>query len=496
MKNEEFDDAIRKKLESLNQTYTESDIDKVHHQVMKLSRFPWKGSTGSWLLYSLSAAAFTTALIWSVSQFRSNKTVSFSADTLTKQSVIPATEILKNTKDTFNLPAISPNPVSPAPENKQSGSIEKNTHSTPVSNPNSKALTQTKTVTQNQLPRLAATTTSNAAVDKTPVAETIKTNSPATDSTIVKSAIQTTSQLTVNSVKPSPETVTVEAEIASPDKNNRVQIIPASEVEPEPNVVNTQSDCTGKITIAPQSPAVSQGEITGKSAVDNKTSPSKGILSADTLPAEKKGKSQENPFSRVKGSSIKVGTDFQLSGQSLTPGINAEFIIADHFGIQTGLKYRIYRDEHFTDKADFFGHKPHDFNHRIEDHFAGQDHVRDVTISNRILQVPLFFNYRLPLKRNYNLSFSLGTDLDVYLRQKLYYTIAPDTGGMHQDNFQAKGNVSLVNTFTFSAGVGKQWKSWLLEVQPYISPRFTEVFYKPKEIEFGVEIGIKYCFGK
>jgi hypothetical protein len=188
---------------------------------------------------------------------------------------------------------------------------------------------------------------------------------------------------------------------------------------------------------------------------------------------------------------------FQVSNQSIATGLNGELVFGRHFGFQTGLNYRIYQKEHFSDQKDFFNHRPPpDSHHWIDDHLSGKEHISDVTISNSLLQIPVAFSYYIPLKRNYTVSFSLGTDLDVYLHQKLSYTDNADTNNHHHDDFQDKGKVSLLNTFTFSAGASKQWKSWLLEAKPYISPRFTEVFYKPKEMEFGVEIGVKYCFGK
>ena len=57
MKTEDFDKALRDKLNSINHTYSNSDIDKVFRHVKKNRRFAWKGLKGSWIFYSLSAAA-------------------------------------------------------------------------------------------------------------------------------------------------------------------------------------------------------------------------------------------------------------------------------------------------------------------------------------------------------------------------------------------------------------------------------------------------------
>ena len=67
---------------------------------------------------------------------------------------------------------------------------------------------------------------------------------------------------------------------------------------------------------------------------------------------------------------------------------------------------------------------------------------------------------------------------------------------MENYNFQAKGNVVPFNNPVISIGLEKQWKSWTFQLQAFIKPRLKEVFYKPKELEFGVGVGIKHKFWK
>jgi hypothetical protein len=67
---------------------------------------------------------------------------------------------------------------------------------------------------------------------------------------------------------------------------------------------------------------------------------------------------------------------------------------------------------------------------------------------------------------------------------------------MDHNRFMAKAKVMSFNNRVISAGMEKQWKLCGIQLQPFMAPRLKDVFYKPKELEFGVGVGVKYSFGK
>jgi hypothetical protein len=141
-------------------------------------------------------------------------------------------------------------------------------------------------------------------------------------------------------------------------------------------------------------------------------------------------------------------------------------------------------------------HRHHDFNRRIEDHFEGREQITDVSIDNKLLQVPISLKYYVPLKKDFSIFFSLGTNLDIYLNQELSFSNRVDSNRLENHNYQAKGTVTPFNNLIISAGLEKQYKSWIFKLEPFIEPKLRQVFYKPKEFEFGIGVGVKYSFGK
>jgi hypothetical protein len=463
MKNEDFDEAIREKLESLNQPYTEGDIDKVYNHVVSKRKFLWKGKGGSLLLYSLSAAAFTVFTYFAVSHFRNIDQVTVHKNNITNQDIRSASD-----SNTFNN---APSDTAIFIHSK-TVSESQQSENQPVTKPDSVSNTKAE-VPKQKVFRV-----------KPQIAEKAKPNSN--------------------------EVVSPIAIVSSQDK------IPTQPSVDEPQKAKGAGNENVKINIEEIAEKIAQEksaiqdlsqpvEQKAKSESKPANTPDKPAINQDTLiktDSSKHGNLPDTtgivPIANYKKTKIRIRTDFQLSNQSFGTGVSGELLFNNHFSVETGLKYRLYRPEYFIDKADLFRHKRPDFNRRIEGHLNGKDHISEISINNSLLQIPVTLKYYVPLKRNYSIYVSLGTDLDIYTKQKLRYVESADTGMMppRDNNFRAKGQVSVLNNMVISAGLEKQWKSWSFQLQPFISPKLKEVFYKPKELEFGVNIGVKYCFGK
>jgi hypothetical protein len=153
-------------------------------------------------------------------------------------------------------------------------------------------------------------------------------------------------------------------------------------------------------------------------------------------------------------------------------------------------------EQQFPDREAMHGGPPHGFNPHINDHFGDKNHVSDIRIQSQLLQLPLAINYQVPLKHNYTLGFSLGTELDLYLYQQVSYTRHQDSTGTDFPHFGSRGNVVPFNSLYFGAGISKQWNHLLLNVQPYYNQRVKDLFYKPGEAEFGIGIKLMYLIAR
>ena len=456
MNTEDFDEAIRKKLESLNQPYSDAEIDKVYSHVQRKRKFPFKGSGGSWLLYSLSAAAFTVVTILTVSHFQDQRDLAFNSKNSTQKVNI-------NTVDS----TVSTGNASDTAEFKASETIA-------LKLPEPESVTASESVQKNEISTKTKQTTSSKPENAKPASAIPVTSQPGKESVINLGRDKTSKPVILAETKAN-STVKIEDVFAKPDSID----------------IKTQVNSQLPQESQPIAPEVIPILISENKKDDLAKVP-------DTLISEKSVEPVRLPDSAAKSKNVKIriGADFQLSNQSFGTGISGEVLFNNHFGIETGLIYRTYQAVQFPDKDAFFMHQHHDFNHGIENHFQGKDHIRDVSINNRTLEIPITLKYYVPLKKNFSVYFSLGTNVDIYLNQKLNYTFNADSGKTDNGTYKSQGNVVPFNNLVISAGLEKQWKSLSFQIQPYIAPRLKDVFYKPKELEFGLGVGVKYSFGK
>ena len=84
MKTEEFDDALRQKIESINPLYEEGDIDKVHNYVTK-NRSMYSNNRLRYLIgTSLAGLVIAGLLLWNISQWNEHKDLIQKVETLQK----------------------------------------------------------------------------------------------------------------------------------------------------------------------------------------------------------------------------------------------------------------------------------------------------------------------------------------------------------------------------------------------------------------------------
>ncbi len=455
MKTEDFDKALRDKLNSINHTYSNSDIDKVFRHVKKNRRLTWKGLKGSWIFYSLSAAAMvviSTTVLYkmplgtSVKKHEVTSAVS-NAGKVQDNIVIADSIVEKRNPEADSTQINSGMAAQPAP-------VATVKHESFIQ-PDMAANRSTKRGTGSHNPE-----------NKTPIANT----EPGEMTTVA--AVTSVNNVPVEQ-KSDPVKNTVSAEV--PRTEN--EITQAAEIPKAPPV---------------QPPAL-QADV---------SNPGVALKATDTQKQDSANFQPEMVQKSDSGSvdpkkiSVLPGISFNVSNQRIGTGLSVDVTFGKHVGITTGLTYNFLYEQQFPDRETMHGGPPHGYNPHLNDHFGDKNHVSDIRIQNQLLQLPVAINYQVPLKHNFTLGFSLGTELDLYLYQKVSYTRHLDSMRTDSPHFGSRGTVVPFNSMFFGVGASKQWNHLQLNIQPYYNQRIKDLFYKPGEAEFGVGIKLMYVIGK
>lgn len=448
MKTEDFDEIVRKKLDSIDFPVSESDVEKVFRHVGRKGGFSAKRFPSGLITATLSAAAITGLIIWNVAQMKTNQLIESKIDTLEQTLQVVNAKIEQSRIDSSRNSIFAQTTPPPQPQ-------------------------------------------------KTPAKETAAPLHP---------ALQTAQLLAVhpNEMDLTPDATPRPATISPMPRH-----APSGITNPVPTSAHLPYSQPRQLLAVQQSPEGKPDKTTGadKPVVSNKKEPRKTKIT----PPEKNNQPQKGNrttdtanrrfflagMTKWAGSTqLKTGIHTEATNYQRSIGIAVEWQVAQNWSLFTGLRYSVVKQERFRDKGDLQDHRkpwpPDQFDKPHDDRFDPMN----ITFDNQLLQVPLALRRYLPTKnKNLRGFLTLGTNLDIALYQQIGFD-------NHHDSLPTQ-HQKLSNTLTpvafnnMVAGVGIQyrWRRFDFQAQPLVVIPLRETGYKPKDIQFGVGINLLYNLG-
>jgi hypothetical protein len=457
MNNQEFDDAIRKKLEGVGQTFTEADIDKVFQHVTTAKPTIWQWLRGHWYLPAITMVSITAVVVLLFLN-RSEKS---------EVKEMPAKEVAARVSPaSTDAQQSAPDTVKAVPAeigNLPSGNAISDTlsadHYTQSESEKLNLNTGQTTKRTKQMVKSEAKSDIRSYYADTPVTEAAANERP---------VLQASAQEIISEKQEKP----VQEKLA--DTSSRYQPVNDEEVSavPEAGLKTKEND----LVIAEP--------------------PMKNTAKPDSKLGDEPGIKKKITISKPELKGLNLSGTYALGNLGYGPALNAKLLFGKGFGFATGVRYLTTYKEQFNSREELEKDRHHHVHPGIKDRFHENDMFSDIVIKNQLLQVPLMLTYSLPLKKKFTLDFQLGTEWDVYINQKIDLEQRTDSSGKHPGHFRGSGNAVPFNNIVFSAGISRQWGKFSFHVSPFVSPGLKNVFYKPKEIEFGVSAGVGYRLGK
>lgn len=86
--------------------------------------------------------------------------------------------------------------------------------------------------------------------------------------------------------------------------------------------------------------------------------------------------------------------------------------------------------------------------------------------------------------------------MDVKLWQNLNFRIENDTISNKRQSFITPEKATAFNNIYLTTGLEKSWRSWSIQVQPFLGYQFNTPGYRRFKWEPGIGAGVFYIFGK
>ncbi len=496
MKTEEFDDAIRRKAESVYFNPKEEDINRIHKHVSGNIAAP------SFLkMYGLYAAVgFSLLMIgglatWNILQYRENASLSAKVEKL-DQEVKSNALASRNTDTRTNGSSASNNEKSAnsvttasadnnSTENEQLSSSKSNSISSNTTSKLSSSIATNNKYQDNHnntygnnstLLNSPNTTTTAQAQNNKAVADNSKSAIASLDNSVAAKNSSTNSIATnTNSQK--------NQNSSSGNANNEQAASTGNNSTSETIAKDSKSAAS-----APNTDSIS--EHTKNSAVaDNTPAPDNKLYSK---PAKEKHSSSN--FS-LKNLHCMAGIGAEGGRKQNGFGIYGQVALSDRWSFGAGIKSVMVNNEDYDDGNDFHQKKGVNFKKTYGISDPDTADINNIRTRNIILQIPLSVNYTLPLRNNFGLVISTGTDIDLYAGQHIEYLHPGANSFLVPEHKDVSVPALAFNNAVFAIGLQKRWGHFVAQAGPYVCPQLTPVVYKKEDVYAGGRIRLYYTFG-
>jgi hypothetical protein len=498
MKTDNFDDAFRRKVESFHPPFRDDEIDRIQgyvNQHIPLSFWQRFGHTFTYTLGTIIIVSLLTSIIYQANENKTllNKISDLSNKLEQKQAAIAVEDVSKNIivekTDTVYVIKHITKEVPMMTEQTTAvkiSLIEKNiTDISAIESENDKrniSPTEKKAI-------------SPASSDENPeeIVRSISSNK-------AKKTVPKVSQQKQSTVHASSNSLDKNVIVRSNQKNEVENNVPAISQKNELAIINAESktfDKTGNITNNTQSGNIAKlltiNDLKRRtfSLIDLKFTfdlSSKKFQLPHFVAKPKTHKSFKFPIIAMPNLKYRVGLGANADFGQIGTSVLADVLFAKRWSITSGINMALLGFEHFGDEADFKRKTDKDFRDEHPITVPSGNAIKNIESHQLLFRVPIYLNYRLPLRQDYTVLFSTGTDLDFHLKQFTSYLHYDFGRNDEHEGIEEKIPVMPFNNWMFSAGIEKRWNHFSVQLSPYLTYQIKQVSYRKEDFAFGLKI--------
>lgn len=185
----------------------------------------------------------------------------------------------------------------------------------------------------------------------------------------------------------------------------------------------------------------------------------------------------------------RVGFGVEMADEYGGFNVLTDILVSKRWSITTGIGLStFFEDEDFDDEDEFRRDTKKDFRKEYESRINDNSQINDIHINQALFKVPVYFNYRLPLPKNFTVLLTAGSNLDVYSRQFVSYSDQNSFRDKDHHRFSISGKTQLFNNLLFSTGIEKRWQKYSIHLSPYFITQLKPISYQEENWQIGIKL--------
>lgn len=518
MKTDNFDEAFRQKVESFHPPFRDDEIDRIQGYVNQHIPLSFWQRFGHTFTYSVGTIIIVSLLTTTLFQANENKTLLSKISKLNnqleqKQAVIamnnaPKSIIIEKIdtvyvvkhirKEIPNVEEINPDfqflpkiESSPSMVSKENGISNLNSNENTLDNKNedlnlTNSAKLNEVSTSNKLEKAILANTRKSIMSPRKVGEARQvsklSNDKMAEENIKNSQPDATKALEKNDFNQ-------DSKLSKPIQSNPIVEEQSSAIFGQVSNLSKNTFQENKILIFNDLKRKVYSPIDLKFAFDLSN---RKLHSPHFVANAKTRKSFNFPSISMPNLKYRVGIGANADFGQIGTSILTDVLFAKRWSITSGVNLAFLGFEHFGDEDDFKRRTSTNFRDEHDVNIPLTNPIKDIDAHQVLFRMPIYLNYRLPLRRDYTVLFSTGTDLDFHLKQFTSYSHRDFSVNEKKEGIQDKIPVTPFNNWLVSAGIEKRWKHFSIQASPYFIAQIKNVSYRKDDFAFGLKLNSFY----
>ena len=202
---------------------------------------------------------------------------------------------------------------------------------------------------------------------------------------------------------------------------------------------------------------------------------------------------------------LRVGVGGNLYPNLVGAGLLAEVLVSKRWSITTGAGVAALGTQEYADEDQFKRRTKNDFRDQSRDQQNGPPNFRaeNIRATERLVILPAYINYRMPLKADFTLTVSAGSEFDLALSRRTSFNrrepgpfVPRPNPDANQGAFTEKLRNPFFNNVVLAAGIEKRWKNVSFQLNPSLKLQVINVPYQRQNLMMGLQFRTFYRIGK
>lgn len=213
-----------------------------------------------------------------------------------------------------------------------------------------------------------------------------------------------------------------------------------------------------------------------------------------TLPTDQK-KPKKIDLSRINARFGITGDYMGKHFNSLGPAV--EVFLGERFALNTGLLITGKNEFEYKLSKDFNMFTGKKFEDRYKPYIPNKpDKIQDIEIETSSIKLPIYFSYYVPVKNNWAFLLSTGTKLDLSVIETVKFNGQNFDGSLDYNKFENQYKPKIFSNLYYGMGVQYQYKRFFGQMTPYFEFPFRQASYLVPPKRFGVSASLKFSLKK